>query len=197
MFSVGLPLTLIAMTTTSPVPNQPSADPAPSGSESTTVASLYSDLDAEFASTRRVLERFPEGKDAWRPHEKSRALGQLAVHVAELVNLGTIILEADELDVAEPRPLPTLGTAAELVEFFGANVERFKSALASATLADLDRPWTLRMKEKVFFTAPKRGLLRSMMINHLIHHRAQLGVYYRLLGVPVPGLYGPSADEPM
>jgi uncharacterized damage-inducible protein DinB len=182
------------MATTSNPMTTASASSSPRSDSSSATGLLYPDLEPELASTRCMLERYPEGKDDWRPHDKSRPLGKLAVHVAELVNLGTIILETDEMDAAKPRQVPTLGTAAELVTFFDQNVERFRPALAAA---DLDRQWTLRVGEKVFFSHTKRVLVRNMMINHIIHHRAQLGVYYRLLGVPLPGTYGPTADEPM
>ena len=156
---------------------------------------LYADFDAEFATTRRFLERYPVGKDDWRPHPSSRALRALANHVAALPGRGTMILETDELDVATPPPRPELGVAAELVGLFDANVATLRTALAGAELASLEQPWALRLGARVLVQAPKRLLLRTMVMSHLIHHRAQLGVYYRLLGVPVPGAYGPSADE--
>jgi uncharacterized damage-inducible protein DinB len=158
---------------------------------------LFPELEGEHAATRRVLERYPEGTEDWRPHVKSTPLGRLAAHVAELVNLGTTILETDGTDVSERRPVPPLPTAAELVSFFDANVARFHTAISSVDLSDLDRPWTFRFKDRVLLKRPKRTVMRTGMINHIIHHRAQLTVYYRLLDVPVPGLYGPTADEPM
>ena len=156
---------------------------------------LYPDFDAEFATTRRFLERYPAGKDDWRPHPSSRALRALANHVADLPARGTMILETDEWDAATRQPRPELEAATELVGSFDAKVAALRAALARAEFASIERPWTLRLGARVMVQAPKRLLLRSMLMSHLVHHRAQLGVYYRLLGVPVPGAYGPSADE--
>ena len=159
---------------------------------------LYTDLDEELATTRRMLERFPSGKNDWRPHEKSMTLGRLAAHVAELPQFGTMIVTSDELDFAKGGFTPTTyNTAEELLTVFDEKVKALRPALAAADSARLASPWTLRKGEQVFFSKPKAHLVRHMMINHLVHHRAQLGVYYRMLGVPVPGSYGPSADEPM
>ncbi|HEY8166515.1 MAG TPA: DinB family protein [Gemmatimonadaceae bacterium] len=156
---------------------------------------LYSDLNDELAATRKTLERFPEGKGDWRPHEKSRTIGELAAHVAQLPGIGIAILESDGLDAAQRPPLPKVNTAAELLAIFDGVAGRLRQAVASTDFAVLEQPWTLRRGDTVFFTRPKRPLMRSVLINHLIHHRAQLGVYYRLLGVPVPSIYGPTADE--
>jgi uncharacterized damage-inducible protein DinB len=156
---------------------------------------LYDDLEGELAATRKTLERFPDGKGAWRPHEKSRPIGELAAHVAQIAGLGIAILETDELDGAKRPPLPQLNSVAELLALFDPLAARLRQAVAAADLATLERPWTLRRGDRVFLSRPKRSLMRTMMINHLIHHRAQLGVYYRLLGVPVPITYGPTADE--
>jgi uncharacterized damage-inducible protein DinB len=156
---------------------------------------LYADFDAEFATTRRFLERYPAGKDDWRPHPSSRALRALANHVADLPGLGAMILETDESDAAKRQPRRELGVAAEPVGLFDANVAAFRAALARAEFASLERPWTLRLGDRVIVQSPKRLLLRTMLMSHLVHHRAQLGIYYRLIDVPVPGAYGPSADE--
>ena len=158
---------------------------------------LYADFDAEFATTRRFLERYPAGKDDWRPHPSSRPLRTLANHVADLTGRGTLILETDERDAAAVAPRPEVGTAAELVALLDANVARFRTVLAGTDFAALERPWTLRMGPRIIVQEKKRLLLRTMLMSHLVHHRAQLGVYYRLLGLPVPGAYGPSADEPL
>ncbi len=160
------------------------------------IALLYEDIPYELASTRRVLERYPDGKGEWRPHEKSRALAPLATHVAGIVNRGTEIIETDELEFAGRPPIAPIDSASGLLQFFDTGVARFTAALARTDLNALAHPWTLRRGDVVIVKQPKRILLRTMLASHLIHHRAQLGVYYRLLGVPVPGLYGPSADEP-
>lgn len=158
---------------------------------------LLVDLEGELASTRRVLERFPEGKGDWKPHEKSRSIGVLATHVADIPARGTSILKTDGYDFTKRAPLPELNSAEELVALFDERADELRAALANADDSVLDQTWSLRGGDRVFLTAPKRNLLRSMLVNHIIHHRAQLGVYYRLLGVPVPGVYGPTADEPM
>jgi uncharacterized damage-inducible protein DinB len=156
---------------------------------------LYGDFAQEHASTRRVLQRYPDGKGEWRPHEKSRALAPLATHVADIINRGTTVLETDSMDIIGRQPLPPIDSARGLVEFFDASLARFNAALAASSDGALARPWAIRRGDKVLAEQPRRVMLRTLMMNHLVHHRAQLGVYYRLLGVPVPGVYGPSADE--
>ena len=160
---------------------------------------LYTDLDHELKTTRRMLERYPSGREDWKPHEKSASLGSLASHVADIPSFGNMILTTDELDFASrpPSPPKPRGTAAELVTAFDGHVAKLRDSLAAMDADRAESKWTLRQGEKVFFSEPKSDLVRHMMINHLIHHRAQLGVYYRMLDVPVPGSYGPSADEPM
>jgi len=159
---------------------------------------IYTDLDNELATTRRMLERFPAGQNDWRPHEKSMTLGRLAAHVAELPQYGTMIITTDEMDFATSGYKPTTyDTAEALLAVFDEKVKTLRPALAAADATVLASPWTLRNGEQVFFTRPKGELVRHMMINHLVHHRAQLGVYYRMLDVALPGSYGPSADEPM
>ena len=153
------------------------------------------DLDNELASTRRVLERFPDGKGGWRPHAKSRTIGQLAAHVAALPGLGALMLTTDGLDAATRPPLPDVDTAAELVALFDARTQDLRAAIAQANDTLLGQSWTLRAGDRVFFSLPKHVALRTAFMNHSIHHRAQLGVYYRLLDIPVPICYGPTADE--
>jgi len=156
---------------------------------------LYGDFPAEYATTRRFLERYPEGKGAWRPHERSRALDQLATHVADIVYRGVAILETDGMDVGTRPQLTLMDSARELLAHFDAGRERFSAALAGVDFEHLAKPWALRRDGHVLIQHSRRILLRQMMMSHLVHHRAQLGVYYRLLGVLVPGSYGPSADD--
>lgn len=156
---------------------------------------LYADLEAELASTRKVLERFPEGKGDWRPHEKSRTIGALATHVAELSALGVMVLQKDEMIAGQRKPLTPLNSPAELLALFDDRAKMLRDALAGADYEGLEQDWPIRMGDRVLLSAPRRAMMRTLVINHLIHHRAQLGVYYRLLGVPVPGTYGPTADE--
>ena len=156
---------------------------------------LYDDFTGEHASTRRMLERYPDGRGSWRPHEKSRTLAQLATHVADIVNRGVSVLETDGLDVTNRQPLAPMDSARDLVAHFDAAVARFTAALARADYASLAQPWAMRRGSQVLVERPRRALLRVLMMSHLVHHRGQLGVYYRLLDVPVPGMYGPSADD--
>jgi len=160
--------------------------------------SLYTDLESELATTRRMLERFPSGKSDWRPHEKSMTLSSLASHVAEIPQYGIAIFGSDELDFAKgPYERNRYDTAQDLLAVFDNKVSQLRPALASLDWTSVATPWTMRNGDYVIFTMPKGAAFRRVMLNHLVHHRAQLGVYYRLLGVPVPGSYGPSADEPM
>ena len=156
---------------------------------------LFIDLDREMASTRRLLERYPVGKGAWQPHEKSRTLSALATHVANIPRQGANILTTDEMDVATRQPQAPHDSASGLLEAFDAGVTRLKSAIAGIDDAKLRENWTMRMGPRVLVSESRALLMRLMVINHLVHHRAQLGVYLRLLHVPIPGMYGPSADE--
>jgi len=171
------------------------ASSAPSAGSLSATELLYDDFAAEHTATRRFLERYPDGKGAWRPHERSRALDQLATHVADIVYRGVAILESDGMDVGSRPPLTMMDSARELVAHFDAGVARFNAAVAGVDFEHLAKPWALRRDGHVLIQQPRRILLRRMMMSHLVHHRAQLGVYYRLLGVPVPGAYGPSADD--
>jgi uncharacterized damage-inducible protein DinB len=163
--------------------------------ESLPAALLFEDLDQELASTRRMLERVPDDKGDWRPHEKSGSLAELATHVADLAGLGVMILETEELDALARPPRQTLRTSEEMLARFDQNVQRLRAALDGTDAARFEGEWTLRAGERVFAARPRRSLLRTMVLSHIVHHRAQLGVYLRLLDVPVPGMYGPSADE--
>ena len=171
--------------------------PAATPSAEPTVALLFPELDRELDKTRRMLERFPDHQAGWTPHQKSKPIDALASHIAVLPRHGARLIETDELDVAT-RPTPPLAsTAAELVALFDESVATLRQALPKASAELLERPWTMRMGPRVLISAPRRELIRDMLISHIVHHRAQLGVYYRLLDVPVPGTYGPSADEPL
>jgi uncharacterized damage-inducible protein DinB len=169
---------------------------APTSTDSLqTLEMLYSDFEAEHAATRRLLERFPDAKHDWRPHEHSRTIAELATHVADIPNRAVAILTTSEMEAGTRKPLAPLATAAELLAMHDASVAAQKSALANADLARLSDEWSVRRGDQIMMRGPKYRLLRTLMMSHLVHHRAQLGVYYRLLGVPVPGMYGPSADD--
>jgi uncharacterized damage-inducible protein DinB len=160
-------------------------------------AMLLPEFDHEMASTRRALERVPDESLDFRPHEKSFNLLELASHVANVPTWTRVTLTTTELDLDQPfeRELPTSNAA--LLAEFDANVADARSVLESVSAEDLQVGWTLRSGDQVWFTQPRGAVYRSFVMNHLIHHRGQLTVYLRLLDVPVPGMYGPSADEPM
>jgi uncharacterized damage-inducible protein DinB len=156
---------------------------------------LYSDFEAEHAATRRLLERFPDSRHDWRPHEHSRTLAELATHVADIPTRAVSILTTSEMEAGARKPLAPLTTAAELLAAHDANVAAQKAALTNADPAALSSEWRVRRGDQIVIRGPRYRLLRTLMMSHLVHHRAQLGVYYRLLDVPVPGMYGPSADD--
>jgi uncharacterized damage-inducible protein DinB len=158
--------------------------------------SLLPEFEHEFATLRKTLERIPDGRWDYTPHAKSMNLGRLSGHLAELGGWVNATLEKDELDFAkEPYAPFTPTSTAGLVAKLDATVAKARVALAGASDTDLMKPWSLRQGEQIFFTMPKIAVLRSFVMNHMIHHRAQLGVYLRLNDVPVPSTYGPSADE--
>lgn len=165
----------------------------------TIAQSMLPEFDHEMATTRRILECVPEGKGDWRPHPKSMPLARLAGHVAELPGWTGSVFGATELDFAPAgaAPMqPTLFTTrAAILELFDANVAKARAALAQAPDASLMADWSLKMGGRVLFTMPRIAVQRTMVMNHVIHHRAQLGVYLRLLDVAIPGSYGPSADD--
>ena len=163
------------------------------------VPSLLQELDQEMAGTRKTLERVPEDRLDWRPHPKSFTLGALATHLANVPSWMAPTLRQDSMDIApvgQPPFKAELQTSrAGLLAAFDRNLEAGREALAAATDESLLAPWTLLAGGKAIFTMPRAACLRSFILNHNVHHRAQLGVYLRMLDVPVPGLYGPSADE--
>lgn len=157
---------------------------------------LYPDLADELASTRKMIAIVPEGHNDWKPHEKSMSLATLATHVAELTAFASIMLNTDELDMAtEDMSTKVLATTAERLALFDKLSAEFSAAVESADWQKLAGSWTLRMGPQVYLTGQKATLLRTLGISHIAHHRAQLGVYLRQLGIPIPGCYGPSADE--
>lgn len=160
------------------------------------VDALLPEFDHEMTTTRKVLERVPEDKFDWKPHAKSFSLGALAAHVAALPTWGAEALTLTEIDIAGSQPPATPPSKAELMATFDTNVAATRSALAGKTDGELMATWTLKRGGKAVFSMPKASVLRSFVLSHLIHHRGQLSVYLRLLDVPVPSIYGPSADEP-
>jgi uncharacterized damage-inducible protein DinB len=158
---------------------------------------LFHDAKSEMATTRRILERVPDGNDEWRPHAKSSQLAGLATHVAQLPGLGITILTKDEFDVVSRRPEPKLTSNAERLKLFDSVSGEFLSLLENLSWEKAFASWRFRAGERTIAEGTKAQLARTMIITHIAHHRAQLGVYLRLLGIPVPGTYGPSADEPL
>ena len=162
-------------------------------------ASLLPEFDNEMANTRRALERVPFDKFDWKPHPKSPTLGWLAGHVANIASWTVITLTQDGLDINPPGQKPPSAnppkSREELLAAFDKNRAAARAALETAADATYMQPWSLLNGGKTVMTLPKVAVLRSFVMNHMIHHRAQLGVYLRMNDVPVPALYGPSADE--
>jgi uncharacterized damage-inducible protein DinB len=160
---------------------------------------LLPEFDVEMAGTRRTLERVPDDKFDWAPHEKSAKLGDLASHLANLPSWVGLTLDADSLDLApkdgEPPRTKRAADREELLRGFDESVAKARAALEAASDETLMGPWTLMRAGEPLFTQPRAAILRGFVFNHNVHHRAQLGVYLRLNDVPVPSIYGPSADE--
>ncbi len=159
---------------------------------------LLPEFDREMATTRRHLERAPEDKFGWRPHEKSGTLGWLAGHIASIPGWAVEGITKDSVDLAPggvrvPPPAPP-ETREALLQLFDKNIAAARAAIASVEDARLGQSWSLLMDGKPMLTMPRLGVLRNFVMNHIIHHRAQLGVYLRMNEVPVPASYGPSAD---
>ena len=161
--------------------------------------SLLPEFDNEMAGTRKTLERVPYEKFDWKPHEKSTAMGGLATHLSNIPTWAGYTIDQDSLDLAPGgKPLPRAElpkSQAELLSTFDANAAKARAAIAGASDEELFKPWSLMSNGNTILTMPKIAVLRSFVMNHLIHHRAQLGVYLRLNDIPVPSIYGPSADE--
>jgi uncharacterized damage-inducible protein DinB len=158
--------------------------------------SLLPEFDHEMATTRKTLERIPEDKLDWAPHEKSMTLGRLAGHVAELPNFGSITMKTESIDLASRSHQPLTATSQEQVlDAFDKAAADARAAIAAASNEELLQSWALLYGGKTIFAMPRVAALRAMMLSHMIHHRGQLSVYLRLNSVPVPSIYGPSADE--
>jgi uncharacterized damage-inducible protein DinB len=160
---------------------------------------LLPEFDAEMASTRKTLERVPAEKFSWKPHEKSGTMGWLANHLADVPEWAVYTLQQESLDMApngvSPVPPPPPKTTQELLAKFDKNVAAARALLTKASDPDLHKNWSLLSNGTALLTMPRIACLRTWVMNHGIHHRAQLGVYLRLNNIPVPATYGPSADE--
>lgn len=159
-------------------------------------APFLQELAMEAATTRRVLERVPEASLTWRPHPKSMSLGQLALHVATLPRMVSDFVTGDTLDFSvADAPSPAADTHVALMAAFDDSIAHATSYLQSLADGRAMEMWALKRGETTLFSAPRMGVLRSFLFNHWYHHRGQLVVYLRLLDVPVPSVYGPTADE--
>jgi uncharacterized damage-inducible protein DinB len=160
---------------------------------------MLPEFDQEMASTRKVLERVPAAKFSWKPHPKSSEFGALAAHVANMPDWAGLTMQSDSFDYAPPGAppyeTPKFASTDDLVAAFDKSVAAARTALAEADDAKMLGTWTLMAGGKALMTMPRVAVIRTFVMNHTIHHRAQLGVYLRLNDIPVPGVYGPTADE--
>lgn len=159
-------------------------------------ALMVGDVMQEWTGTRRLLASLPDEHLGWRPHAKSYTLGELATHVVNLINWQLVILRDPGLDLATVAPhRVALASRQALLDEFDANIQELERTLDAIDEAALASNWTLRRGDTVMVVQPKAFAFRTMGMSHMIHHRAQLGMYLRLLDQPVPGVYGPTADE--
>lgn len=160
--------------------------------------SILPEFDHETATTRTLLERVPADKADWKPHAKSMSLGQLAMHIANLPVWASIALERKEFDTSPPGggrvTSPPLESASHLLQTYDDHVSAARALLARTTDAEFMVQWTLKTGGKSMFSMPRIAVFRSFVLNHAVHHRGQLSVYLRLLDVPIPNIYGPTAD---
>ncbi len=160
---------------------------------------ILPEFDMEMDNTRRTLDRVPDGKFDFKPHEKCGTLGWMAGHIANIPHWAVIAMTQDSLDLAPagapPYVPPKPANRKEVLETFDKNRAEARAALVAGNDATYAKPWALLMGGRQLFSEPRSAVLRRMVLNHIIHHRAQLTMYLRLLNIPVPALYGPSADE--
>lgn len=158
------------------------------------VDSFLPEFENEMKTTRALLARVPFDNAAWKPHDKSTGLGDLASHIANLAGFGDLIINRDERNFGGDEKPRVYDNTTDLLAAFDAGVERSREAIRGLNEAKLGNPWTLRAGDHVVFTLPRAAVLRTMLMNHIIHHRGQLSVYLRLNDVPLPSIYGPTAD---
>jgi uncharacterized damage-inducible protein DinB len=156
---------------------------------------LLAEFDHEMATARRLLERIPDTRLGWKPHEKSMSMAGIATHLANLPNWGAMILEGPSYDLAEAPPnLAERGSRAEILAAFDDTTRQTRSSMDKSD-TDYLAPWTLKRGGQEIFTMPRAAAFRTFVLYHLVHHRGQLSVYLRLNDIPVPAIYGPTADE--
>jgi uncharacterized damage-inducible protein DinB len=175
------------------IPDEPMTDTA---AVPATRPPAFNDLEQELRNTRRVLEKVPDEHWDWKPHAKSMSLGRIAAHLAELPHLAVIALTRDEFDVRDRPPSTPPANREEVLRAFDQAAEALTAAANAVPAEGWKESWSLKANGQTFLTMSRAAALRAMGLSHSIHHRGQLTVYLRLLDVPVPGLYGPSADEP-
>jgi uncharacterized damage-inducible protein DinB len=160
--------------------------------------SMLPEFDHETATTRMLLERVPEEKADWKPHVKSYSLGQLAIHIATLPHWAPVTLKQTEFDTNPPGGSkyipPPFESLAHMLATYDEGVKAARAMLAATTDAEFMVPWTLKSAGRTVFSMPRAGVFRSFILNHAVHHRGQLSVYLRLCDVPLPNIYGPTAD---
>lgn len=160
---------------------------------------IFADFEQEMANTRKCLERVPNDKWDWKIHEKSNTIGWVAGHLAEIPSWAVSAIQEDGFDICPPDAPPVQPirpqTIEETLEIFDKNLAEARAAMATFQDEDLDKPWSLLNGGQALFTMPKMTVIRSWVINHSIHHRAILTVYFRVNDIPVPAIYGPSGDE--
>ena len=161
--------------------------------------SLLTEFDHEMATTRRLIERVPAEQLDWKPHRKSTSIGDLAMHLCGLAGWGTFVAQRQELDLnpdGTGHKPPHPQTPGEMLKLFDENARDARAAIAGISDSAMMEPWTLKNAGATIFTLPRAAVLRTFVLNHLIHHRGQLSVYLRLRDVLLPSVYGPTADQP-
>jgi len=157
---------------------------------------LIREIQHEGAQTNKMLERIPIDNFSWKPHERSREIGPLAIHIAQTPAWTSRILAAADFDMLTfKREIPEIKSADDLVKISETNIQKAIDDLQKSSDEDMMTTWTFRRGDKAVFSLPRAAAIRTLAMNHLVHHRGQLSVYLRLLNIPVPGMYGPSADE--
>ncbi len=161
------------------------------------IDTLLPEFDREMGQTRKVLDRVPDGQFDWRPHPTSMTLGRLAEHLAEMPIWAATTMAQSELDMTTSRPADyqSPATRAQVLAMFDGSLKAARASIAGKTDGEFDAPWTLKAGGKEVFTMPKAAVMRNFVLNHMVHHRGQMTVYLRMLGVPIPSIYGPSGDE--